>query len=518
MTQQTKQPVQAREIDTLSLLAHKIAPNVFDLSSKQVNVSIRDQMVRAQQLVIDLKEAHEGPASILIVGMGAAGMTAALTACDLEFETVCAVDCKDQPFALFRGITSRFVGPYMYEWPSPFYDNQSYPAHASTPWEAHKKSSLKWTAGKPISANDLAAELTKGVEKWSEKRNAGEAKPASALHLVVKIGKKAIKGFVMDFAAVAAQRADVKNKAQPEKLGFRKCAQTGRAWRGIPTSLPPASFAPDYVILAAGMGIETLYIPGVYEKNMSPGFWADDKLKTDDIPKQSIAVLGGGDGAIQDTLRALTSYHHPLDFIAELEKFPAARRALAAELPALLSADRQLRQHTSWSRDNAGYIMADRACRKAAKTLAGKPSIKKFVLSALKPGTGTVSHYVRNTHFDKAYLLNRFMIFLLAACVSPDPKKNGVRMGLLLELGVEVKGARPVGPPGNRKAQWRIALGPPGDETISIPPHVVDHVVVRFGIDPDTVPGPTLLEFDPQFARDRTTLNRVELPFVTMSQ
>ena len=508
-----------REIDSLSLLAHKIAPNVFDLSSNQINVSIRDQMVRGEQLVTDLKAAHPEAHAILIVGMGAAGMTAAITACELGFKNVCVVDSAAKPFSLFRGIKTRYVGPYMYEWPSPFYNDQSYPAHSSTPWQAGKRPALQWTAPQPISADQLARELTTGLREWHENRKKKKASRHSRLHLLVSIEKKMVQRFVRDFARTEGIRARVESAQRPEKVRFSEYAQSSKPWPGLLTPPPPMDFAPDYVILAAGMGVETLHIPGVYNKDMSPGFWAADGLKEPGVAQQATVVVGGGDGAIQDSLRALTPYHHPLEFIADLERTPEARAALALQVPMLLSADRQLRQHTSWSRVHSGFMMVDQACRTAAADLASEPNIKQFVLSTLHVGRGIVSHYVRGAHFDKAYLLNRFVIYLIAACVAARGVRNGDRMGFSLRFGVEVRTARPIGPVGKEETKWRIALGPSGAPFKTYKRcYTVDRVVVRFGIHPDSVPGPTLIQFSKRYAGHRTTLNRVELPFITMRE
>jgi NADPH-dependent 2,4-dienoyl-CoA reductase/sulfur reductase-like enzyme len=130
----TKAPSSEFEvINALSLLAHKVAPNVFDLSSLQWHVSIRDQIVRAQLLMADLCMADKDIDSVLIIGMGAAGISAAMAACEQGIPNVYVVDRADAPFKLFRGVTSRFVGPFMYEWPSSFHADQGYPEHPNTP-------------------------------------------------------------------------------------------------------------------------------------------------------------------------------------------------------------------------------------------------------------------------------------------------------------------------------------------------------------------------------------------------
>ncbi|MYN17590.1 hypothetical protein GTP81_12580 [Rugamonas sp. FT107W] len=500
------------EIDSLSLIAHKVASNVFDLSSGQINVSIRDQMVRAQHLVSDLRRADPTAKSLLIVGMGVAGMNAALAACEAGFSSVCVVESKPRPFSMFRGVTSRFVGPYMYEWPSPFHERQSYPSHYSTPWAEHGVSPLAWEASEPISAADLAIRLDRGLHAWWD---AAKSKP----YLVVGISKRAVRNFVIQFARTEKLRSEQRAAGSPmdPRQQFHHASLGARAklWPEVKQAAPPPFFEPDYVILAAGMGKEVLDIPDG-PVPATPRFWSDDGLKAPAVPMQRVVVLGGGDGAIQDALRALTIHHHPASFIDQLEAMPVVRQALDNEKAALLSADRQLRQHSSWSLKPSGYAMADLACRQAARNLASNAAVKEQVLKALRKGTGEVILYVREATLGKAYMLNRFAIYLLAACVSRDCDKNDGGMGFMLQFDTEVKRGLP---PGAARTKFALEVGAPNARKSSFKiVEEVDHTVVRFGIDADTIPGPQLIQLnvDDRMYRERTTLKRVELPFVAM--
>jgi hypothetical protein len=499
------------EIESLSLLAHKVGPCVFDLSSYQTNVSIRDQIVRAQQLVIDLKVAHSAARSLLVVGMGAAGVNAALTACEVGFDDVRIVDIEDRPFQLFHRTTSRFVGPYMYEWPSQFYAGQSYPSHFSTPWDDFGRSPLNWEAKSPVSASDLAKLLEQSVLRWCEKRSS-QPRPT----FIVDVDRRNIRAFIKRFAAREAAMAKDMMFGPPDFVAKRSIKAFGpkaKVWEGTVAGNSVTSFKPDYIIVAAGMGKECLSIPGMREPSQS--FWADDTLKEPAVADQRVIVLGGGDGAIQDVLRALTIHDHPITFIEQLEALPVVRQALENEIPALLSADRQLRQHTSWSRDSAAFAMIDTACKEAAQNLAEIGVVSRQVLRSLRKGTGEVRHYVRGPHFDKAYLLNRFVVYLLQACLRADSKENDGGMGFTLVFNKEVKYC--VYPKKNRMCD--LYIGIPGVEL----PHGltkikdVDHLIVRFGILKDTIPGPLLIQISDAVTKQRTTLNRVELPFVVMN-
>ncbi len=115
-----------KEVNALALLSLKVAPNVFDISSGQYHVSIRDQIVRAQLLVRDLCCLDDVFKSVLVVGAGAGGAAVAVAAAAAG-KKVRLIDAADAPFNLQRGTTKRFVGPFMYEWPESIHSNQSYP-------------------------------------------------------------------------------------------------------------------------------------------------------------------------------------------------------------------------------------------------------------------------------------------------------------------------------------------------------------------------------------------------------
>lgn len=507
-------------INALSLLAHKVAPNVFDLSSLQWHVSIRDQIVRAQLLMADLKAADPAIRSVLIVGMGVAGISAAMTACELGIPQVYVVDQAGAPFELFRGVTSRFVGPFMYEWPSSFHADQGYPAHKSTPWKMQGCSPLTWSAQDPITADDLAKELTNCLTNWlSSRRTGGLATPC----MLVSVAPDQVKQFAKDFAVSEGLRADeslggglaTTPKAQLNALG----SESAQVWGHATCSASPAGLKPDYLILAAGMGKETLAIPGSSEA--SPSFWANDTLKDPGTANQRVVVIGGGDGALQDALRALTIYDHPLSFVQALQKNSSFQRALASELPALLDADRQMRQHSAWGVGAEGQAMVDSVCRMAAEKLARILAVRRCVLACIRPGQGTVWLWAAGAHFDKAYLLNRFAIHLLWACYQKISRRPAGRMGFEVRFNTKLTHSNPpqnlaAGEPSSVKpTRWKLHVCSEDDEAVV----EADKVVVRFGVQRDTIPGLQMLQLGVPNERDlkhRATLKGVELPFVAL--
>jgi hypothetical protein len=437
-----------------------------------------------------------------------------MRACEEEFEQVCVVDVASAPFALFKGVHSRHVGPFMYEWPSPFHGDQSYPSHEATPWSEFGQSPLKWTATDPVPADTLRKQLMGSLRTWAATRRLlGQTIPI----MRVRCNEATIREYVRAFAEHEGARWQAEaGMAQLPRRPFRMGKGWGRAWRNFKhwTSWP-AQIQPDYIILAAGMGKETDGLPERI-RGLTPSFWANDGLKHPTVADHTVAVLGGGDGAMQDALRCLTVFDHPLSFIRHLEQVPVVQHLLAQELPGLLSADRQMRQLGSWANSSRGHAMVDQACREAAYRLAASPGVRRQVLLALRQGAGEVLLLVKGAHFDKAYLLNRFLIHLLIRVLQPGRERaeNEGGMGLTVQFESEAFGLTP-GP----GAYNFLSIGPAGQAADQR--KLVDQVVVRFGIQKDSIPGLQMIQItDPGLpgtnSRQRTTLSRVELPFVAM--
>lgn len=119
-----------------SIALHRVPGSEFryELSGLRTG-SIRDQILRAQQLVLALKEAGKISKSLrlLVLGGGAAGVTAALTACKAGVHTV-LVERTATPFFTQLNASSRVADPVEFDWPQPHWrtgrmdwDHQVYP-------------------------------------------------------------------------------------------------------------------------------------------------------------------------------------------------------------------------------------------------------------------------------------------------------------------------------------------------------------------------------------------------------
>lgn len=498
-------------VDSLSLLSLKVASNVFDLSSGLHHISIRDQMVRAQLAVRDLKRGDPELDSLLIVGAGVAGIAAALEAVARGVRNVVVVEAAAQPFSLLRGVTERYIGPFMYEWPSSFSGNQSYPEHGATPWSGRSASPLQWQHVQPVCADVFAGMLTAGL---AAKLHALPPHGASPLTICVGVKKHYISRFVGDFAKNEAARAmsRLQNQTPTGTLCFGYWNDA--VWPGLNPA--QATITPQYILLAAGMGKETIRLvkddidgkPYVGPNYDGEPFWGNDGLMASANVDRQVSVFGGGDGALQDVLRALTHRDHPLQFIAFLEQDAVTRAALDDVRAALLSADRQGRQFGAWTVRNAEYRTVDETCIAIADKLAKIPDVVQRVSQGIVRGTGTVSLFVRGANFDKAYLLNRFLVHLIHAC----QVVAGANWTGRVKFNVRFR---------HHAVAYRAATD--GRHVVTILnedaptsrfDHACDVIAVRYGIEPGSVPGAQLIQVSKNRSRQRTTLARVELPFV----
>lgn len=516
------------EKDTLSLLALKVAPNVFDLSSGQQHVSIRDQIIRAQMLVRDLCEADPLAQRILVVGAGIAGVTAALEAA-AQGRTVVVADTAKEAFSLQRGAPQRFVGPFMYEWPASFFDDQSYPPRDSSTWGKATPITPAWCGKRPLSGTELAAQLDYWLDlvKGDPARMRGYyprwQAPDWWMAATAASVRAAVRRFAEQTGAAVQHRVDGRSG-----VAYVDACQIDLSHGG---RMETRHFKPDYILLGAGLGDENVALPEIKitatgpEAVHGPRFWATDTLLDDVTKNRHIGVFGGGDGALQDALRALTGFGHPLDMVRKMEKNAEVGRLLLKAKERLLAMEQQSRLIATWKLGQGAYAELDRACGVLAVSLCRKPAMRRALLACLREGTGLVFHFVRESHFGKAYLLNRFLMHLLIACRARASKAEwGRRMGYECHFGTEAKSSlRPLS--GYRfrtelvalSAEYRNATGGRGIPATGLT-YDFHEVAVRFGITRGTTPGSQMVTLTGKGLTTRTSLARIPVPFVLPRQ
>lgn len=511
------------EKDTLSLLALKVAPNVFDLSSGQQHVSIRDQIIRAQMLVRDLCEADPLAHRILVVGAGIAGVTAALEAAALG-KAVVVVDTAKEAFSLQRNAPQRFVGPFMYEWPSSFFDDQSYPPRNSTDWGRASPITPTWSSSKPLSGTELAGQLTGWLNGIK----------GSAAMLAAHYPLWTAPDWWMEASAASVAAAVRRYAAQTGAAVQRRIDGLGGGHVDACTidlvragHVETRHFMPDYILLGAGLGEENVALPDIPitatgpQPVQGPRFWGADRLLDAGTPNQCVGVFGGGDGALQDALRALTGLGHPLDMIWQMEKDADVKRLLLKARERLLAMEQQSRLIATWTAGQGAYAGLDRACRALAVQLCRKPAMRRALLACVRAGTGTLCQFVRESHFGKAYLLNRFLMHLLIACRARAGKAEWRgRMNYECHFGAEA--AHSTTPLSGYRFRTDLKPLPGQYENATcgplIPPsgrsYDFHEVAVRFGITRGTTPGSQMVTLTGKGLTTRTSLARIPVPFV----
>lgn len=469
--------------NTLSLLAHKVASNMFDISSGLTHVSLRDQLIRGTTLVRDLisTEQLDGTYSdILIVGAGAGGIAAALAAA-AGGKRVLVIDTGDMPFRLQRNAATRYVGPYMYEWPSLVYNDQRLPPRGTSALSAWADNGsyagLTIPSANPITANEL-------VKHWDMELQNSLDRHAELFTVLTGVDGKASKGEILRWLKGASKW----HRRRPPQLLFY-----GTNWRT--GARITKHINPRFTILAAGLGPERTTWSNNRQTFTGDKFWEWDSLRNYNcgLPshlKARIAVFGGGDGALQDTLRCLMICEEPLGFIAKLEQNLTASVKIKESITKILLIEQQhslVRTWTNGAKSNEDDTL-QKAYMQVITPLASTPEIRSTVFSLLRSDVNSVDMIVSENSLGKAYALNRFLVLLIDECYRnnacpPPPECPKFRLHFNSELdniGILTSGRRRTLTIVHRDRDQDRATSSTLDVT---------HIVIRGGVEKQLSPG-----------------------------
>lgn len=501
----------SNSFNTLSLLSLKCAANIFDLSSALSHVSIRDQIVRAQLLIRDIAASKVPHEEILIIGAGVAGVTAAVEAARKGIK-VTVLDVNSMPFGLQAKANDRYIGPYMYEWPAIFHQPQDFPPKdwpkGRVPTQSFENI-VSWLSDQPINGRDFAVNQTSRLKQvlndWS-----GSSKPT----FLMNVNPASIKEAILKFRSKETARFDI----------------AGHDWSSTPTPAGASigsgvvvSVEPRFIILAAGMGPENTFLEAKAENSViakveGPKFWNPDDLQSSPLNRR-IGIFGGGDGALQDFLRAVSVFKHPLDYIDHIRSNGEVAHLMDNEYAYLLSIEQQSRLAGTWTEDNQYLQSLDRQCKEVASRLSEDCRVRRMVASGLRerPEDGVnesggiidfVYLYTRESFFGKAYLLNRFLVHLLERCRFWSSGEFRSKREFQVHMETEGKPQRSseIGQPALLKIQKVNSSG--SDREVEF-----DVVIVRFGIEKGQIPGQQMVGISNKKKATRTTLSRIPLPF-----
>jgi hypothetical protein len=312
---------------------HRVSPRCFDLSGIRTG-SIRDQLLRSSAVVNALDE--EGLIGrgrpLLVCGAGPAGINAAILASRRGVKVV-VLEREKQPFQTLDG-SFRRVDPTEYDWPHTHFKEGHFPARAHTVpshdiglRQASGYASLLVTAWKHIWRRSLQSS-----------QNSQDLGRVDFLPGVDASGITCRDPGAGHYVDVTGYWTPQRNKLELKPFGaVLSCV--GHGEERISQVSPPAN-STDYV--------------GTSFWKDNDGIWPDTSLPAG---ISNVVVSGGGDGAMQDIQRVLTS-HSGKQLYARLEQTPLAPDA---ELRwRLLSAEEGARRECSWASSRKGEAEAFR--------------------------------------------------------------------------------------------------------------------------------------------------------------
>lgn len=419
-------PSSAPAENVLALVAHKIAPFQFDISHSASSASIRDQIVRAQMVVRALLKSKligagygiNSPSPLLICGAGVAGLAAAFEATRLGVRFVMIDKNVVAPGGALAGTGQRFASPTMYEWPASIVDEHVHPlTHIDFLASGSPKNKFKFGVGKPELIQNLRSQVdaivSASVVRWkiaAAKRDRTSSWLLTSTR-IDKPSKDALRALLSPGITVSGL---------PE-ISFTR---HHRAW--------PGKYKFSCILFASGFSVESTTL--VNHDVKTPQFWEPDTLLDAALgttTKPMALVVGGGDGAIQDAMRALLQYKkaaHPLAVWEYLMRGPLPTNLAAVVMPVLgggggideaelyrriLTVENYSAIAYSWVPNNRIYKDIDVIYADLAKRLIVRyPNLVQRLAELLRIDVQGVCISTRGG-FSRAYALNRFLIHLI---------------------------------------------------------------------------------------------------------
>ena len=410
------------------LVFHRVSPYRYDLTGVRTG-SVRDQLMRssliAHGLLNDKIIGRDRP--LLILGAGAAGLNAAMTAANLGVP-VTVLELRPQPFAALQQASWRRVHPTEYDWPQPHWLHGSFPiASGAIPLMQHQGS-----------GTDLVATWMSVWQDWLKYLNGQGHRGRIDLHLSCD--------------------------AYPFVAGMKDTAGGVTVPGPWPGGSAPKSFGA--VLSCIGFGREQTADNRLLQKwsgYSGPAFWTDDDgiVGGAGLPRQvsSVVISGGGDGALQDVQRVLTMGHfgHELFKIIQDEAHainPGLDIAPPSLREAILAAEDEGRRAYAWHGPAQAPV---KAMKKWHETIVNAVAVlmqgwtaaekRKLAKRILRPElflSGLeVTWLTREPHPGYAYALNRFLVALLSGLADSDTHAG---RGFVRHFGYEIDSIVPASP------------------------------------------------------------------------
>jgi hypothetical protein len=169
-------------------------------------------------------------------------------------------------------------------------------------------------------------------------------------------------------------------------------------------------------------------------------FWDTDTIEKTNLGASappSVVLSGGGDGALQDCLRAVTGKRSAKEILRAL---PIPESVLGALGTSEEQASRAYALSTGLKEEDHEILerLHHRHVDLAKTALNRNPRLESACDGMLRKDVSRVQLIFRCTHFGKSYALNRFLVLLLAERVASQPFPV-----LVLKEGTEVQDVLP---------------------------------------------------------------------------
>jgi NAD(P)-binding Rossmann-like domain len=361
------------------LHAHEAVKNFFWLSAGLAPISIRDQMVRGVSVIdqLDFEKRIKPGDRVLIVGAGAAGVSAAMRAAKKGFKCD-VVDRGRGPFLVQARAATRWVDPTQYDWPMENWRLGLYPWHPPAiplPWRADWAPLI--AAAWHHQFRSLLGSHPGRVKLWFLREVSGIVAPSAT---------SSSSTFDVDVTFVGGRPGFVAIKLEPEVIiwatgfGREDCRDPTHSYAGIP-------------------------------------FWAADRLTTLRLrPIPPVVVISGaGDGGLQDYLRVTTGRPSA----ESIYRYLIAGTGWDARLkPFLRDAEDLAHRWWVWSGskefDHEIYSMLQREHTAAANAMLRDPAVLRKLKALFSGVSLRVMLFHGCDHFSNFYPLNRFLVILIS--------------------------------------------------------------------------------------------------------
>lgn len=266
-------------------------PYLFDLGGKLTPGSIRDQVIRAR-LLTDLLYLHGFIAggkekTICVIGAGAAGVTISMRIVRLGNTHVWLAEKNAEPLSILANGAHRLISPTVYDWPAAHCSSIAYAPEPTYNEDLADVVRQKW-----VTEFIRFKEAYRDSFTWM---NETEAEP------LIELG------------------------GPPWRVNFT--SEEAPSERDRP---PDGGF--DILVLTRGFGRERS-IPRIEGGELNPyAFWDSDPYPRAGGPPLpdwgrpkwphncAVVIAGGGDGAIQDTLRFVTGGGNARDILIKIKR------------------------------------------------------------------------------------------------------------------------------------------------------------------------------------------------------